>query len=70
MNAVDTNILIYVNDPRDPAKRAIAASLISSLTDGILVWQVACEYLAASHKLEAFRRHSMRGFRIALWCVW
>ncbi len=52
MNAVDTNILIYVNDPRDPAKRAIAASLISSLADGVLVWQVACEYLAASRKLE------------------
>ncbi|MEY2978827.1 MAG: PIN domain-containing protein [Prochlorotrichaceae cyanobacterium] len=52
MNAVDTNILIYVNDPRDPAKQAIAASLVSSLTDGVLVWQVACEYLAASRKLE------------------
>lgn len=52
MNAVDTNILIYVNDPRDPSKQAIAASLISSLTDGVLIWQVACEYLAASRKLE------------------
>ena len=52
MNAVDTNILIYVNDPRDPAKQAIAASLVGSLTDGVLVWQVACEYLAASRKLE------------------
>jgi len=53
MNAVDTNILIYVNDPRDPDKQAIAASLVSSLTDGVLVWQVACEYLAASRKLES-----------------
>lgn len=26
MNAVDTNILIYVNDPRDPVKQGIAAS--------------------------------------------
>jgi len=52
MNAVDTNILIYVNDPRDTDKQAIAASLVSSLTDGVLVWQVACEYLAASRKLE------------------
>jgi predicted nucleic acid-binding protein len=52
MNAVDTNILIYVNDPRDLSKQAIAASLISSLTDGVLIWQVACEYLAASRKLE------------------
>jgi len=52
MNAVDTNILIYVNDPRDPDKQVIAASLVSLLTDGVLVWQVACEYLAASRKLE------------------
>ncbi|NET58584.1 MAG: PIN domain-containing protein [Symploca sp. SIO2E6] len=52
MNAVDTNILIYVNDPRDPAKQAIAVSLVSGLTDGVLIWQVACEYLAASRKLE------------------
>ncbi|WP_072620413.1 PIN domain-containing protein [Spirulina major] len=53
MNAVDTNILIYVHDPRDLAKQAIAASLVSSLTDGALIWQVACEYLAASRKLES-----------------
>ena len=53
MNAVDTNILIYVNDSRDPAKQAIVASLVASLTDGVLIWQVACEYLAASRKLES-----------------
>jgi predicted nucleic acid-binding protein len=53
MNAVDTNILIYVNDPRDPVKQEIASSLVLSLADGVLVWQVACEYLAASRKLEA-----------------
>ncbi len=52
MNAVDTNILIYVNDPRDPDKQNVAANLISTLTDGVLLWQVACEYLAASRKLE------------------
>ncbi len=53
MNAVDTNILVYARDPRDPAKQATAASLLRSLTDGVLLWQVACEYLAASRKLEA-----------------
>ncbi|MBF2089548.1 MAG: PIN domain-containing protein [Synechococcales cyanobacterium K44_A2020_017] len=53
MNAVDTNILIYVNDLRDTAKQVIAASLVSTLTDGVLIWQVACEYLAASRKLES-----------------
>jgi predicted nucleic acid-binding protein len=38
MNAVDTNILIYVNDPRDPIKQAKASSLLLSLTDGVLLW--------------------------------
>lgn len=54
MNAVDTNILFYVQDPRDPAKQAIASGLVRTLTDGVLLWQVACEYLAVSRKLEAF----------------
>ena len=54
MNAVDTNILFYVHDPRDSTKQVIAASLVQSLTDGALLWQVACEYLAASRKLEPF----------------
>jgi predicted nucleic acid-binding protein len=53
MNAVDTNILLYVHDPRDPAKQATAEALIQSLTDGVLLWQVACEYIAASRKLES-----------------
>jgi hypothetical protein len=48
MNAVDTNILLYVHDPRDPAKQAAAVSLLQSFSDGVLLWQVACEYLAAS----------------------
>ncbi|GCE61125.1 hypothetical protein MiAbB_03057 [Microcystis aeruginosa NIES-4285] len=54
MNAVDTNVLIYVNDSRYPSKQAIAASLVANLTEGVLIWQVACEYLAASRKLEPF----------------
>jgi predicted nucleic acid-binding protein len=58
MNAVDTNVLLYVHDPRDPAKQAQAAALVQSLTNAALLWQVACEYIAASHKLEplGFRR--------------
>jgi len=51
MNAVDTNVLLYARDPRDPVKQATAEALIQSLTDGVLLWQVACEYLAASRKL-------------------
>ena len=63
MNAVDTNVLIYVNDPRDPAKQAIAASLISSLSEGVLIWQVACEYLAASRKLEPLGYDRMQAYQ-------
>jgi len=53
MNAVDTNVLIYAHDPRDPRKQAAATSLIESQSDGALLWQVACEYVAASRKLES-----------------
>ncbi|HYH87257.1 MAG TPA: PIN domain-containing protein [Pyrinomonadaceae bacterium] len=52
MNAVDTNVLLYVHDYRDPAKQATAKALIDSLPDAVLLWQVACEYIAASRKFE------------------
>jgi predicted nucleic acid-binding protein len=51
MNAVDTNVLIYAHDSRCPAEQAIATELITTLEDGALHWQVACEYIAASRKL-------------------
>lgn len=51
MNAIDTNVLLYAHDSRDPAKQAIAIELIESLDNGVLLWQVATEYLAASRKL-------------------
>ena len=54
MNAVDTNVLIYVHDPRDRIKQDTAIFLLDSLTDLALLWQVACEYIAASRKLVAF----------------
>jgi predicted nucleic acid-binding protein len=54
MNAVDTNILIYAHDGRDPLKQATALSIVNSLLDGILLWQVACEFLWASRKLKPF----------------
>ena len=54
MDAVDTNVLLYAHDPRDPAKQAAALALIASMTNGVLLWQVACEYLSASRKLEPF----------------
>lgn len=53
MNAVDTNVLIYARDPRDPVKQQKARSLTANLTNGALLWQVACEFIAASRKLTA-----------------
>ena len=54
MNAVDTNILIYVHDRREVKKQAVAESLVRALPEGVLLWQVACEYISASRKLEPF----------------
>lgn len=51
MNAVDTNVLIYARDPRDPTKHQKARQLTARLTEGGLLWQVACEFIAASRKL-------------------
>lgn len=56
MNAVDTNILVYSRNPRDSRKQSKANALLASLVDGalLLLWQVACEYIAASRKLARF----------------
>lgn len=54
MNAVDTNVLIYVRDPRDPVKQQKAVNLTAGLTNGALLWQVACEFVSASRKLDRF----------------
>jgi len=51
MIAVDTNVLIYACDQSDPRRQTIALDLIAASTDGVLLWQVACEFLAASRKL-------------------
>ena len=63
MNAVDTNILIYLHDQRDEPKQEIAGSLVESLTDGVLLWQVACEFVAASRKLTPFGFTSEQAWR-------
>lgn len=62
-NAVDTNVLIYVQDPRDPIKQAKTATLIKSLPDGVLLWQVANEYIAASRKLGPFGYNRPQAFQ-------
>lgn len=64
MNAVDTNILLYAHDPRDERKRAAAGELIAALEDGVLLWQVACEYIAASRKLGPFGFNTVVAFNI------
>ncbi|SRR5579871_3296848 len=51
MTGYDTNILIYCCDSSDLVRQRKAMDLIESRTDGVLLWQVACEFLAASRKL-------------------
>jgi predicted nucleic acid-binding protein len=51
MNAVDTNILIYARNPRDAVKWQKARELGHNMPDGALLWQVGCEFIAASRKL-------------------
>lgn len=51
MNAVDTNVLIYARDPRDLIKHQKARQLMAAMTNGALLWQVGCEFIAASRKL-------------------
>jgi predicted nucleic acid-binding protein len=51
MIALDTNVLIYACDRSSPARQQRAVELIEHATDGVLLWQVACEFVAASRKL-------------------
>ena len=52
MIAIDTNVLIYACDHADPRRQKIALDLVANTRDGVLLWQVACEFLAASRKLD------------------
>jgi predicted nucleic acid-binding protein len=51
MNAIDTNVWIYRYDTRDPAKQHLAIDLLTQVRPWFLVWQVGCEFVAASRKL-------------------
>lgn len=51
MIAFDTNILLYAADLRDPHKQSVAAQTLRSSPDGVLLWQVAAEFIASSRKL-------------------
>ena len=50
MNAIDTNVFVYAFDDSSPTKREVARSLLASVSDGVLLWQVACEFVSASRK--------------------
>jgi predicted nucleic acid-binding protein len=61
MNAVDTNVLVYAFDIDEPAKRAKASELITRLVqtgESVLLWQVACEFIAAMRRWQAKGRVS------------
>jgi len=51
MIAVDTNVLIYACDQAEPRRQKVALDLVTNSSDGVLIWQVACEFLSASRKL-------------------
>ena len=52
MNALDTNIYLYAHDTRDPDKRQTALELIRTARPLGLLWQVGCEFVAASCRLD------------------
>ncbi|HOB73764.1 MAG TPA: PIN domain-containing protein [Phycisphaerae bacterium] len=54
MIAIDTNIWIYSHDTRYPDKQQRAQELIQEASPLTLPWQVGCEFIAASRKLEPF----------------
>jgi predicted nucleic acid-binding protein len=53
MIALDTNVLLCACDRADPRRQQIAIDLVTNSRDGVLLWQVACEFVAASRKLSA-----------------
>jgi predicted nucleic acid-binding protein len=52
MTGLDTNILIYACAEADFAKQDRAVQLIRQVKDAVILWQVACEFVSASRKLE------------------
>lgn len=59
MIAVDTNVLVYMVDNSHPQKQQIAKDLIKDLHaqgTGILLWQVAVEFLAVLTRWQQTRQ--------------
>ncbi|HEY2415648.1 MAG TPA: PIN domain-containing protein [Pirellulaceae bacterium] len=57
MNAIDTNVLVYLFDVDDATKRSLAMSAFNSLlrspTETVLLWQVACEFLGCLRRWQS-----------------
>ena len=51
MTAFDTNVLIYSCDRANVERQHRAFDVIAGTPDGVLLWQVAAEFIAASRKL-------------------
>ncbi|MGO9260379.1 MAG: PIN domain-containing protein [Bryobacteraceae bacterium] len=51
MTAFDTNVLIYSCDHADARRQERAIEVLAAAPDGVLLWQVAAEFVAASRKL-------------------
>jgi predicted nucleic acid-binding protein len=51
MNALDTNVWVYLHDRRYPEKQAIALDLAHQLANLVLPWQVGCEFVSTVQRL-------------------
>ena len=51
MIGFDTNVFIYACDKSELFRQQTALDLIDATTDGVMLWRVACEFIAASRKL-------------------
>jgi hypothetical protein len=72
MIAVDTNVLIYACDQADPRRQTIAFDLVTNAQDGVLLWQVACEFLSASRGIASpsSRSYCRSSYRpTPIWCA-
>ena len=67
MIALDTNVLIYACDKANPVRQQIALDLIATTTDAVILWQVACEFVAiedvfrSAHRVEHAERDRRAG---------
>jgi predicted nucleic acid-binding protein len=56
MNAVDTNVLLYLVDQQEPSKQRRAVALLENLaladSRPVLLWQVAVEFIAGLKRRE------------------